>query len=724
MDPKQPGFPTSPYYTPVSTSTGSNQTLDDTTGRMGVYSIAGTNVAGIVLGVKRPGETKAPSELPDRKIAKTAVATAPETESHNAGQLCQLMLKTRSVALETAWTLQRLQSRSTGFSSTLIPIPAPLPSPPHHQQKIKTEPVSPPRDLTTPLWGGPPSPVSYKVPGWLKNMPSTPSSPFDMKSAFSNFDDAIAPVGESRKRAKPVNKKKGAAQKKTLGKDYQKDFAKWAEEFSLQYPKHSMSASALWGLSDFTSTIAAGHHFGHDTFDKMSSEKRMKLFTFFSKARNAKKTANKKGILSLSGLDTSQTASPSPVPSSTISKFSNDTGYSTATTIHSLLPSLPDVKPALSSLTTAPAPSQSSSPLARAILTNPNKNRCFINATVHYLKAVLSPEEQSRLTNLVHLPEDHKARIDPVVMAFARLYQAMEQSEGGLSGADQRVISELESLIIACLSHPYFSHCVYSKEKRKTRKGFNSPVPPEQRLRQLEHDDASYFYMPTWRLLRQFIPSMNQVSLYQEMQTVRDGATFTKKPPLDKTNPDNDGCEPFIAIKFNKHTNLQEAIEDFFATVSPSKEKSDNLHWESQPHSSRPDTSLPEDYYPTSTTFRLGAYGFLKHLHLRLEVQELNNHGSEKLPICKELRHQVFDNIEVPVEDLDTGYSRKVTVEPRCIIAHTGDDLQSGHYVTLEKTDHGWLLHDDDTPAILLKNPKDYLQSSSFDPYLVAYDVV
>ena len=92
------------------------------------------------------------------------------------------------------------------------------------------------------------------------------------------------------------------------------------------------------------------------------------------------------------------------------------------------------------------------------------------------------------------------------------------------------------------------------------------------------------------------------------------------------------------------------------------------------------------------------------------------------IKVFRELRQQVFEDITIPVKDLDTGYDRQVT--PVCIITHTGSDLKNGHYVTLEKADHGWLLHDDDRPAIFLENPVEILQIPPFfDPYLVAYEV-
>lgn len=230
--------------------------------------------------------------------------------------------------------------------------------------------------------------------------------------------------------------------------------------------------------------------------------------------------------------------------------------------------------------------------------------------------------------------------------------------------------------------------------------------------------------MAVWSQLRQLIPSMNKVAFYQEMQTSHKDVTFSKKNNIEKGVPEKDGCEPFLALKFDKSKSIQEAVDLYFSTTPPSNKESEKVHWESQSHPTVEGIILPKNNYPTAKTFRLGAHGFLNLLHLRFEIQHPQRGASGKLPICKELRQQVLGSLEVPVEDLDTGHSRPVTVSPVCIIAHTGNDLKSGHYVMLEKTDNGWLLHDDGMPAILLKNPVEYLQSPpTFDPYLVAYEV-
>lgn len=102
MDPKQPGFPTSPYYTPVSTSAGASQTLDTTTGQMGVYSIAGTNVLGTMVGGKRPPVEEHNPDLPARKIVKTEPVATPPTSTNTVGDVYNLMLATQRTALTTA----------------------------------------------------------------------------------------------------------------------------------------------------------------------------------------------------------------------------------------------------------------------------------------------------------------------------------------------------------------------------------------------------------------------------------------------------------------------------------------------------------------------------------------------------------------------------------------------------------------------------------------------
>lgn len=52
-------------------------------------------------------------------------------------------------------------------------------------------------------------------------------------------------------------------------------------------------------------------------------------------------------------------------------------------------------------------------------------------------------------------------------MAFARLYQAMEQFEGGVAEADPKVTETLDALVVALLEHPDFRQCVHLKGKRK-----------------------------------------------------------------------------------------------------------------------------------------------------------------------------------------------------------------------------------------------------------------
>ena len=727
MDPKQPGFPTSPYYTPVSTSAPeASQTLDATTGQMGGYSIAGTNVSGTVLSTKRPAGTEDNQELPARKIVKTETVTTSTASPHTVADVYNLMQATQNTALTTAWLIQMLQSRPTGFCSTLLPVPTrpnppPLSQPP--QQDVKTESVSPTYGYKSPLLCDLLSPVPHKVPDWLKNQPPEPPLASRKRSAPSKLDDAIRPVGEPRKKAKATGKKNTAFQKKGSSKGYQDSFSKRAQELSLRFPGHPLDAEKLWDLCDYKPSAAAEEYLGREKFEDLPSESRMYLSDVFTKARASKKNATSKGIESLFGIETRKPLAPSPIPSSIISEFSTDTGYSTATITLSQQSSSAGVKPTFSATTTPFTPFRS--PLARAVLTNPHKNRCFINTTIHYLKAVLTPEEQSHLIHLVYLPEEHQAQLDPALMAFARLYQAMEQFEGGVVEARQKVVEELDSLIITCLEHPGFRPCVNLKAKRKTRSDANSPLSPEQQLRQLEHDDASFFYMATWDQLRQLIPSMSQVTFYQEMQTSHQDVTFNKKTNIEKNVRGKDGCEPFLALKFDQNNSIQEAVNHYFSSIAPNSRESETVHWESQQHPSIKGLSLPKGDYPTKKTFRLGAHGFLNLLHLRFELQPSHRGASEKLPICKELRQQVFDDIRVPVEDLDSGHNREVTASPVCIIAHTGSDLKSGHYVTLEKTEQGWLLHDDGQPATLLENPARFLQSPPFfDPYLVAYETI
>ena len=722
MDSKQPGFPTSPHYTPVSTPTGASQTLDTTTGQMGVCSVADTPVSATVVGDKRPSEPGDNPELPDRKVAKTEPASPTAIPTPTMGDLYNLMV-TQNAILATQWAIQQLQRGSSGFSSKLLPLP-PQPNPPMLsqllQQAVKTENLPPPVNYPSPLLSDLPPATSHKVPDWLKNLPSTPME--RKRSVPSSFDDAIAVVGEGPKKAKVTGKKKTVPQKKRPGKDYRKEFEGWAESLTRMFPKHPVDARGLWGLCESTPAAAGEQYLGSEKFDGLPSETRAKLSDIFYKARTARKNAKAKGITPLSWTDSKKPHASSPVPSSILSDQSGDTGYGT------MVSSLSQQSPTVETGPTAALSLVPKTPLTRAVLSNPHKNRCFINATIHYLKAVLSSEDQARLINLAYLPETSQAKYDSSVIAFARLYQAMEKFEGGTAGSEQQVLHALDVLVLACLEHPAFKHCVGLKAKRKTRADTNSPTLPDQQLRLLEHNDAAEFYMAVWTQLRHLIPSMKQVSLYQEMQTTHKGQVFTKQTQLDEKTENNDGCEPFLAIKFKEGMGLQTAINHFFATVQPNpRTPGDQIDWESQPQAMGSDIRLPKGRYPTSKTYRLGTRGPLKNFHLRLELQTATSQGvQQKIPsVCIGLRESVFNDIRVPVDDIDTGMRRTENATPVCIIAHTGDDLHSGHYVTLEKTELGWLLHDDGELPTLLDDPAGYLQSAPyFDPYLVAYDTV
>lgn len=252
---------------------------------------------------------------------------------------------------------------------------------------------------------GLPSPVPHKVPDWLKSLPTPPPLPKGKRPSSKAFDDSIAPVGGTIKKPKTPSKKSTTPQKKKSGKNYQQDFDKRAEELNKLFPKHPLSAERLWDICDYTPSHAASEHLGSDTFDDMPPETRMKISDQLAKARSAKKTAKGKGIESLSGVKFSEPRMASPVPSSIYSELSSDTGYSTATTTHSQRSSSVEVKPTVSTSTAQLQPLRN--PLTRAVLNNSNKNRCFINSTIHYLKAVLTQKEQSLLINQVYLPEEH-----------------------------------------------------------------------------------------------------------------------------------------------------------------------------------------------------------------------------------------------------------------------------------------------------------------------------
>ena len=683
MDPQKPGFPTSPYYPPASTSTGTSQATNTTTKQPGVYRVAGTTVTATIARQSHPAGTDKTPEQPPRKVVKAKPASTPAFTTYTVGDLYNFIKATQNAA---AWTLQQLRSGPTGFSSTLVP-------------------------------------VSYQMPDWLEKMLSPPTE--RKRAAPDRLDDAIAPAGETLKKSRITGTKTTSFQPEQAADDYQKEFETRAIELIRMFPENPIDANKLWNLSDSPPSVAATKYLGSETFAHLPSKTRIWLCDCFINARVLKNKAQNNGIESLPGIDTKASHAPSPVPSSIISEQSTDTGYSTATSGQSLPPTFVDSKAAFSFPPARPVAPKNST--VRAVLTNPHKNRCFMNATIHYLKAVLPLEEQTRLINLVHLPETELVKFDPVVIAFARLYQAMEQFEGGITGSDQAVVEALNALVPVCLASPVFKHCVSLKDQRKTRAATLSSMTPDQQLQQLDHNDAAEFYMAIWRQLRHLIPSMNQTSLYQEMQTIYQGHVFTKRTQINTRDKDNDGCEPFIPIKFEEDTDLQTAINNFFATSNPGPGDPDHqIDWDSHSPTTPSGISLPKGRYLTSKACCLGTQGFLKNLHLRFELQTLAKGTRQKMPaVCNELRKAIFNDINVPVNDIDSGISHSVRATPVCIIAHCGDDLNSGHYVTLEKTEHGWLCHDDGKPVVILDNPALYLQSAPyFDPYLVAYEVI
>ena len=170
---------------------------------------------------------------------------------------------------------------------------------------------------------------------------------------------------------------------------------------------------------------------------------------------------------------------------------------------------------------------------------------------------------------------------------------------------------------------------------------------------------------------------------------------------------------------------MQQSINDYFATQPA--DANNQVEWlaSDNTHSSVPGARLPYGYYPSSITQRLTCSAPSNRLTIRLELQNLTGSTQKKdYRACKKLIEQVFQPVSIPVEDLVTTQTTLVDASPCCILLHTGTDLKSGHYVTLEKTPEGWLMIDDNKPATRLQNPMAFLQGPpQFDPYLISYDI-
>lgn len=704
MRPEGSGSAANPLSKPTTLDKDSSQDTDTEKTRTGTHALSGLESQLPEAGSKR---TACNQGLPARKVAKTDSAT-------------------NWLQHDSAWVTERLETHQpadSGYSAKLSPEPSskntrqPVPQSiddeDYEDELLKSLPDLPDDKIKPRFFAqSPGSSVPYRFSTPTLPQPLYTPSAKSMKSSSGNQKKrtATAVLPPKSVVSKPVTKKQLA--------QYRAEFEQWASTMSSTYAK-PISASQLWDISNSGPARIARNHLGKQALEKRSPSEQSNLFTLLNKVRNRRIMLDKKGLtLEFTGSTVEKmTTQPCPPLSPALSS-STDTGYSSETSTLSVSSSLSFVSESGRKPGKPPRQNPMSSlKSSRAILTNPHKNCCFVNAVIHFLNATLPAEELETLAGFHNRDISLRTGYSEVLMPLSKLIDQIKQFEKGSEGAHDQVIEALQNLITTCRESEGFKNSIQFKTAR-LKKSVKKPSE-SQTLKLLEHNDASLFLMDIWLILTALLPSQTRLQNHTECRTTLNGVEFVKKSLRAGEST------PFLNLQLSGEGSVQQSINNYFATMPP--DENNQIEWEAS-DDIRPTVSgarLPPGYYASSKIYRLRLSDPLTRLNVRLELQHLEGKTQKKNNrACKKLIEQVFHPVSFPVEDPVTTQITQVDASPCCIMLHTGSDLKSGHYVTLEKTSEGWLLIDDGELATLLPNPMAFLSGSPrYDPYLISYDI-
>ena len=690
MRPEGPGSAANPLSSPSALDKDSSQDTDTEKTRTGTHALSGLEPQLPEAGNKRTASNQG---LPARKVARTDSAT-------------------NWLQHENAWVTERLETHKpadSGYSATLSP--QSIDDEGYEDELLKSLPDLPDYKIKPRFFSqSPGSSVPFRFSTPTLPQPLFTPSVKSMKSSGGNQKKRTATTVLPPKSvvSKPATKKQLA--------QYRAEFEEWASAMSSTYAK-PISASQLWDISNDGPARIAKNHLGKQTLEKMSPSEQSNLFALLNKVRTRRIMLDKKGLtLEFTGSTVEKITTPPPLSPALSS--STDTGYSSETSTLSVSSSLSSVSESGKKPGKPPRQKPMSSlKSSRAILTNPHKNCCFVNAVIHFLNATLPTEELETLAGFHNRDISLHTGYSEVLMPLSKLIDQIKQFEKGSEGAHDQVTEALQNLITACRESEGFKNSIQFKTAR-LKKSIKK-TSESQTLKLLEHNDASLFLMDIWLILTALLPSQTRLQNHTECRTTLNGVEFVKKS-LRAGEP-----APFLNLQLSGEGSVQQSINNYFATMPP--DENNQIEWEAS-DDIRPTVSgarLPPGYYASSKIYRLRLSDPLTRLNVRLELQHLEGKTQKKNnKACKKLIEQVFQPVSFPIEDPVTTQITQIDASPCCILLHTGTDLKSGHYVTLEKTPEGWLLIDDGERATLLADPMAFLSGSPrYDPYLISYDI-
>ena len=361
-----------------------------------------------------------------------------------------------------------------------------------------------------------------------------------------------------------------------------------------------------------------------------------------------------------------------------------------------------------------------------------NGNYCYMICAVQFLRATM-PEKQ-QLAMIAGWRQ--KLKVNPEVLpetvadGFSALLSTMSESkESRFSKADYRrhmkqIGVVFRQFAVLCLQHE--SLCTEVKGDVRYHKGTAC-------IQSLEQNDAQGFLMKLQyelgldhqKLLselkqdKQKLKQIRQQSLnfFEQLNLNLDGQSFFK-PQTDS------GTSNVLMLSLVPDGDIQKSLDTFL-------ESDLKCRW--NPEELTGGRNLPEqgeDGYPTRLVIEIKTDpSRLERFTLCLKNTEIKNIGGQfkdrKITTaCEGSIDQVFNEISLPVTDPETGNKHRLIARPRFIICHNGHDYQSGHYLSLQLQDTGWVLNDDDYPARLLPEPDGFLRKKKAYPYLVEYRVV
>lgn len=386
-----------------------------------------------------------------------------------------------------------------------------------------------------------------------------------------------------------------------------------------------------------------------------------------------------------------------------------------------------------SSLVSEPETEQNtpSADLAPVYLTNlpifrkypgiPNSgNYCYMICAVQFLRATIPEKQQQALITRWRQKQKHEQVKKPddmvlpktVTDSFSALLSIMSEGrEKSLSTVEYRRHQKKTGEIFrhfatVCLQHE--SLCTEIKGELRYKKDLAY-------IKSLEQNDAQGFLMKLQQELG--LNHQSVLNFYEQLELNVAGQHFSK-PQI------HSGATPILMLPLARDGDIQKSLDAFLESELACR-------W--TPEELAGAENLPAqgaEGYQTRQVTEIKAnpsqlVGFtlcLKNTEGKMFRGQFKD--QKMTEACDASIDDVFKKIRLPVTDPETEKKHRLIAQPVFIIFHNGQNYQSGHYLTLRLQGAGWMLNDDDHPAVILPEPVKYLRHNNAYPYLIEYRIV